>query len=160
MKSTLLTAAIVFFLTSPVSLLAVEVMPVDVDSITQQTVAETRPDADMTVTESTEQQAVAGMLSEIAVTTAGSVEPQVLSEIPADVAAPATPGQPCPMHGMGKMRKGMMGQGGKGPGCMKQGCGHGGKGQQDRHQQVVRRLDMIEARIAKIEVMLESLMQR
>jgi hypothetical protein len=64
------------------------------------------------------------------------------------------------MHGMGKMRKGMMGQGGKGPGCMKQGCGHGGKGQQDRHQQVVRRLDMIEARIAKIEVMLESLMQR
>ena len=57
------------------------------------------------------------------------------------------------------MRKGM-GQGGKGPACRKPGCDRPGGGQQNKHEQVVRRLDMIDARIAKIEAMLESLMQR
>ena len=69
------------------------------------------------------------------------------------------PGQPCPMQGTGMMRKGM-GQGGKGPACRKPGCDRPGGGQQNKHEQVVRRLDMIDARIAKIEAMLESLMQR
>ena len=63
------------------------------------------------------------------------------------------------MQGMGKMRK-RMGQDGKGPGCRKPGCDRDGSGQQGKHEQVVRRLDMIEARIAKMEAMLESLMQR
>ena len=53
-----------------------------------------------------------------------------------------------------------MGQAGKGPGGGKPGCDHAGHGQQSNQEQVLRRLDMIEARIAKIEVMLESLMQR
>jgi hypothetical protein len=53
----------------------------------------------------------------------------------------------------------MMGKG-MGPGGMKPGCDHRGMGQQGRHEQVVRRLDMIEARMAKIEAMLERLMRR
>jgi len=48
---------------------------------------------------------------------------------------------------------------GKGKGG-KQGGGQHGKGKHDKHEQVVRRLDMIEARMAKIEAMLESLMRR
>ena len=35
-----------------------------------------------------------------------------------------------------------------------------GKGKHEKHAEVVRRLDMIEARMAKIEAMLESLMRR
>jgi hypothetical protein len=57
---------------------------------------------------------------------------------------------------------------GKGMGGMKPGCDHSHKGyggkrmmmMQGRHEDVVRRLDMIEARMAKIEAMLESLMRR
>ena len=41
----------------------------------------------------------------------------------------------------------------------KGGRAHGG-GRHGKHEEVVRRLDMIEARIAKIELMLESLMKR
>ena len=52
------------------------------------------------------------------------------------------------MHGGGQHGKG--GQGG----------GQHGKGGHDKHQQVVQRLDMIEARMAKIEAMLEILMRR
>jgi hypothetical protein len=48
---------------------------------------------------------------------------------------------------------------GKGKGG-KHGGGQHGKGKHDKHEQVVRRLDMIEARMAKIEAMLESLMRR
>jgi hypothetical protein len=39
------------------------------------------------------------------------------------------------------------------------GGGHGG-GHSEKHAQVVRRLDLIEARLAKIEFMLERLLQR
>ena len=49
---------------------------------------------------------------------------------------------------------------GKGHGGMKHGRGHRGKGHHDRHAQVVQRLDMIEARLAKIEAMLEILIRR
>ena len=71
----------------------------------------------------------------------------------------ATPETPGAMPGMGKMHRGK-GQHGKGHGGMKHGGGHHGKGHHEGHQQVVQRLDMIEARLAKIEAMLESLMRR
>lgn len=61
---------------------------------------------------------------------------------------------PCPMSGKGMKHKGM-GQHGMGH----QGMKHG-KGKHEKHEQVVRRLDMIEARMARIEAMLEALMRR
>ena len=78
-----------------------------------------------------------------------------------------------PAHGKGMMHQGK-GQHGKGHGGMKHGGsqhvrGHGGKkhcgrqhsdGGTGKHQQVVQRLDMIEARMAKMEAMLEILMRR
>ena len=95
-----------------------------------------------------------------------------LDVIPQDTAAAAPAAgktsagdsvDPCPMHGMGK---GRMGKGGDGSGMrgMKQGAGCKGKckreGMGKKHAEVVQRLDMIEARMAKIEAMLESLMKR
>ena len=67
---------------------------------------------------------------------------------------------------MHRMDKNRMGKGGDGSGMrgMKQGAGCKGKGKRKemgkRHAEVVQRLDMIEARMAKIEAMLESLMKR
>ncbi len=166
--------------------LAADMAPIDVESNAQQAVAETLSEAETAASELTEPQAVTETLSEDAVIIAAPVEPQVDSQMPAEATAPATamveqqaametpleavaagavasvtgnPGQPCPMQGTGMMRKGM-GQGGKGPACRKPGCDRHGGGQQNKHEQVVRRLDMIDARIAKIEAMLESLMQR
>jgi len=168
--------------------LAADMAPIDIESGAQQAVAETLTEAETAASELTEPQAVTETLSEDAVITAAPVEPQVDSQMPAaaTATAPATamveeqaatetpveavtagtvasvtdnPRQPCPMQGTGMMRKGM-GQGGKGPACRKPGCDRPGGGQQNKHEQVVRRLDMIEARIAKIEAMLESLMQR
>ena len=163
-----------------------KVAPVHVESTAQQAVAETPAEAQAPVGELSEQQAVAETFSEAAAPTGDPAESQEMSAEPAIVTAPATsmiveqtatvtpleevaagadasgtmsPGKPCPMHGMGMKRKGM-GQGDHGPGCRKQGCDRHGGGQSDKHEQVVRRLDMIEARIAKIEAMLESLMQR
>jgi hypothetical protein len=43
---------------------------------------------------------------------------------------------------------------------MKHGGGQHGKGHDEKHAQVVRRLDMIEVRLAKIEAMIEILMRR
>ncbi len=79
----------------------------------------------------------------------------------AESSAVGMPGKrPCPKYGMGMMGKGM-GPDGKGMGGMKPGCDHRGKmGMQGRHAEVVERLDMIEARMAKIEIMLETLMKR
>jgi hypothetical protein len=197
MKSTMLTAAILFSLAGPapvlaeapaqtVKPLAVAVVPVDVESTEQQAGAETLLEAAAPVTELAEQQAVADTLVEAAVTTVAPVEPQVVSVTPVEAVVPAgemiaepvavetpaeevaagavvsttdTSRQPCPMGGMGMMRKGM-GQGGPGPGGRKPGCDRDGRGQQNCQEQVVRRLDMIEARMAKMEAMLESLMQR
>ena len=77
------------------------------------------------------------------------------------------------MHGVGQHGKGqggMMrgsgqwavgsGQCGKGQGGMKHGGGQHGKKGHEKNRQVVQRLDMIEARMAKIEAMLEILMRR
>jgi len=52
------------------------------------------------------------------------------------------------------------GQRGKGQGGMMHGGGQHGKGGHEKDRQVVQRLDMIEARMAKIEAMLEILMRR
>jgi hypothetical protein len=54
--------------------------------------------------------------------------------------------------GMMKGGSGMMGQGG--------GHGMGGHGMMRKHQQVLNRLDLLDARMAKIEAMLERLMLR
>ena len=75
-------------------------------------------------------------------------------------------GQGGMMHGGGQRGKGqggMMhsgGQRGKGQGGMMHGGGQHGKGSHEKDRQVVQRLDMIEARMAKIEAMLEILMRR
>ena len=52
------------------------------------------------------------------------------------------------------------GHGHQGKGGGKHGAGHKGKGHHDNHDQVARRLDMIEARLAKIEAMLEAVLRR
>ena len=98
-----------------------------------------------------------------------------LSEtVASDTEAPTTvsPGTPQMMPGKGMMHSGgqrgkgqggMMhggGQRGKGQGGMMHGGGQHGKGGHDKDRQVVQRLDMIEARMAKIEAMLEILMRR
>lgn len=156
--------------------LAAEVAPAEVESTAQQAATETPSKVAVAVTGESEPQAAAEALAD---TTAVPVEPQVLSGTSAEVAAPATetvvapsatasPAEavaagpvaavtdtsrkPCAMKGMGRM--------GKGQGCKKKACDHQGKGRQGKNEQVVRRLDLIDARMAKIEAMLESLMQR
>ena len=52
------------------------------------------------------------------------------------------------------------GQYGKGQGGMKHGGAQHGKEGHEKYRQVVQRLDMIEARMAKIKVTLEILMRR
>jgi hypothetical protein len=116
-----------------------------------------------------------------------SAEEQATPKDPAEpVAATAespsieNPGTPPVMHGdsqggmmhgeaqHGKGQGGMMhgaGQHGKGQGGMMHGAGqHGrgrhGKGDEHDDRQLAQRLDMIEARLAKIEVMLEILVRR
>ena len=159
MKSTILAAAILFSLAGPVSVLAeapavivkpyaAKVMPIDVEATAQQAAAETSAEAEgpEPATSMIEKQTATVTPSEKVASGAGA-------------SGTVTPKHPCPTKGMGMMRKGM-GQGGHGPGCRKPGCDRHGGGKLDKHEQVVRRLDMIEARIAKIEAMLESLMQR
>lgn len=189
MKSTILAATILLSLGGPTPVLAeapavtvkpftAKVVPTDAGSSMQQVAPETPAEAEVPVSELSEQQAavLAGKAAEPeqvstalaeAVTPANDIIEQrgAAGSPPQEVAAgasdpaTATPGKPCPMQGMGMMRKGM-GHGGHGPDGRKPGCDrHGGK-QHDKHAQVVRRLDMIEARIAKIEAMLERLMQR
>ena len=72
----------------------------------------------------------------------------------ATASTPGDTGKPCPMKGAGKVSKGKdwpcKGKGDK----RKGGCRH------DKHQQVVERLDLLDARLAKIEAMLESLLRR
>lgn len=69
-----------------------------------------------------------------------------------DSAVPVQAEQPQGRHGPGMMHRGKCEhKGGKGM--------HGG-GHHGKHAEVVQRLDLIEARLAKIELMLESLMKR
>ncbi len=74
--------------------------------------------------------------------------------IETETATPAKTATSHSMHEMGGMHKG------KGHDGMKHGGGQHGKGKHQKHEQVVKRLDMIEARLAKIEAMLESLVRR
>jgi hypothetical protein len=144
MKSTIIAAVMLFSLAGPLSVLA-EAPAVTVKPFVAK---EVLIDVEATAP-------VTSMIEEQTTT----VTPQEEAAADAGASGTVTPRPPCPMQGMGKMRKGM-GHGGHGPGCRKPGCDRHGGGQVDRHEQVVRRLDMIEARIAKIEAMLESLMQR
>ena len=79
--------------------------------------------------------------------------------IETETAMPANTATSHSMHEMGGMRKGK-GKQGKGHDGMKHGGGQHGKGKHEKHEQVVKRLDMIEARLSKIEAMLESLVRR
>lgn len=58
-------------------------------------------------------------------------------------------------HGMGRHQQHAgMRHGGQ------HGGGKHGKGRHEKYEQVVKRLDLIEARLARIEAMLESMMRR
>ena len=108
---------------------------------------------------------VSVLAEEQAVSTGAPVVTNTASETVAtetDAATPANPAASHQMHQMG-MHKGKGHQGKGGHGGMKHGGGQHGKGKHDKHgkhEQVVKRLDMIEARLAKIEAMLESLVRR
>jgi len=154
MKSTILTAAMLLSLAGPLSTLA-EVPAATVEPLAIEVESGTPAVATAPTDSIIEEQRVPETPSQEVATSPTVGSPDAV-----------TSKQPCPMHGMGKMGKmgkgkgKGMGHGDHGQGCKKQGCDRLGEGKQDRHEQVVRRLDMIEARIAKIEVMLESLMQR
>jgi hypothetical protein len=97
-----------------------------------------------------------------AVTTEAPAVTNISAETVASGTEAATPANPATfhsMHEMGMMHKGQ-GQHGQGQCGMMHGGGQPGKGKQAKHDQVVQRLDMIEARLAKIEAMLESLVRR
>jgi hypothetical protein len=81
--------------------------------------------------------------------------------VASDIKSPATEGTGTARQMPGKWmgHKGKC-QHGNSQGGMRHGGGQHGKGGHDRHRQVVQRLDMIEARLAKIEAMLEILMRR
>ena len=155
MKSTILATAILFSLVAPVSVLA------ELPAVT-----ESLPETAVTTTEVIELQVAPETRAEAAAPAATMVEEQAAAEAPSKVIVDDTtafgkdtPRKPCRMQGKGMMGKGKgMGQGGKGPGCRKQGCDYQGKCQQAK--QLVLRLDLIDARLNKIEAMLESLMQR
>ena len=67
------------------------------------------------------------------------------------------PGQGSPMMGGGMM--GMM-HGGKGGGMGMKGCSGEGHGMAERYNRLLGRLDLLEARMAMMQTMLERLMER
>ena len=81
------------------------------------------------------------------------------ANIPAVDTSTSAPTQGRPMMHREKRQHGK-GHGGMQHGGMKEGSGSHGKGRHADHQEVMQRLDMIEARMAKIEAMLEILMRR
>lgn len=136
MKQTILTMSILFLFSSPASVLAVD-----------QAVVETLPGTTVSEQETivSEQEKVVSEQETVV------LEPLIIvSET--ETATEHQTHDGAKSH-KGKCKRGK-GQGGK------QGGGQHGKGKHDKHEQVVRRLDMIEARMAKIEAMLESLMRR
>jgi hypothetical protein len=143
MKSISTTVAMLLFLASPASVLAEEqAVPAEAAAV-----KDVASDAVVTETE-----------TGIETVTETAIKP----------AAPADPATPHPMNEMEGMHMGKMGgmhmgkgqQGKGGHGYKKHGGGQHGKGKHEKHEQVVQRLDMIEARLAKIESMLESLVRR
>jgi hypothetical protein len=134
MKCTSITVAMMFFLAGPASVLAeAQTLTAEAPAVTTEAPAVT-----------TEAPAVTNISAE---TAASGTE----------AATPANPATSHSMHKMGMMHKGQPGQGDCG---MMHGGGQPGKGMQAKHDQVLQRLDMIEARLAKIEAMLESLVRR
>jgi hypothetical protein len=85
---------------------------------------------------------------------AASEETPEASTSATETSATIEAGTTRPRHGMGMMRRGM-GRHGEDHAGMQHGGGHPGK-----HARVVQRLDIIEARLAKIEAMLEILIRR
>jgi len=97
------------------------------------------------------------LAEEQTVTTEAPAATNITAETAASGTEAATPANPATyrsMHKMGMMHKG------QGHCGMMHGDGQPGKGMHAKHDQVVQRLDMIEARLAKIEAMLESLVRR
>ena len=185
MKHTALTVTILFSLVGPVSVMAESpadrVNPVAVEAapaglVQQQSVPQAAATGVVdSVVVVAEEQLVPEAPSAVEVAGVEMTGVQAVSETAAaDTEASdvvETSKKPCPMKGtgmkqMGKGRDGkgmggmMSGAGCKGKGKGKGKCKGKGKGQHEKHEQVVRRLDMIEARMAKIEAMLESLIRR
>ena len=138
MKQTILTMSILFLFSSPASVLAVD-QAVEETAVSEQ-------DEAVLVQEAVVSEQEAVVLE--TVTIVSDTETATAENYPALKQMQGGAGS----H-KGKCKRGK-GQGGK------QGGGQHGKGKHDKHEQVVRRLDMIEARMAKIEAMLESLMRR
>ena len=131
MKHAILAVTILFFLSSPLSVLAEE-----------QAALEEPTESVTSVTEAS-----------------NSVNP----DMPRPMHGKGHGGMKCGGGQHGKGHGGMKrggGQHGKGHGGMKRGGDQHGKGHDEKHAQVVRRLDMIEVRLAKIEAMIEILMRR
>jgi len=95
---------------------------------------------------------VTGVAFALAEEQAAPADPVEAITVDREAATPETPGMPRMMHGGD--------QHGKGQGGMMHGGGRHGKQGGDKHRQVLQRLDMIEARMAKIEAMLEILVRR
>jgi len=153
MKRTSLTVAILLFLAGPASVLA-EDQAISAES--QAVLAEAQAVSAEAQAVLAEEQAV--LVEEQAVLDNTPVT--VVSE--AEASTSAIPAAYNPMQDGGAKHKRCdhsKGQG-KGQGGMMRGGGKHKKGMHDKHEQVVQRLDMIEARMAKIEAMLEILMRR
>jgi hypothetical protein len=108
---------------------------------------------------------VTAILFSMAGSASAFAEEQAAPADPAETVASDTqastteiPGTPRMLPGKGMMHGG--GQHGKGQGNMRQCGGRHGKGGHDDDRQALQRLDMIEARMAKIETMLEILVRR
>lgn len=63
-------------------------------------------------------------------------------------------------HGGKRGGMGMMGHGGKGGGMGMMGCSGKGHGMSERYNRLLGRLDLLEARVAMMQTMLERLLER
>ena len=164
MKHATLSIAILYLLAGPVAVLAetpaVPVNPLDagaakaaVESVAQPLIEALPTAATAAGTAAVEAQPepVVSAPAAIAASAAKTAAPA------ADTTSAGDSNNPCPMQGKGKGRMGADGGGMRG---MKRGAGCMCKEKGKKHAEVVQRLDMIEARMAKIEAMLESLMKR
>ena len=128
-------------------------------------VSETRPaDSEPPVTPAAVAQAVTAAATQASDTAAEHEQQAVSGETVGEGKA-----KHCHKHAMGATHKGKghHGKGHHGKGHHGKGKGHHGKGHHGKgkgmhkqHAQVVQRLDLIEARLAKMEAMLESLIRR
>ena len=164
MKHATLSIAILYLLAGPVAVLAetpaVPVNPLDAGAAKTAVESATQPVIEALSTEAT----AAGAATVEAQPEPVVSAPAAIAASAAKTAAPAVDTtsagdskDPCPMYGKGKGRMGADGGGMRG---MKQGAGCKCKPKGKKHAEVVQRLDLIDARMAKIVAMLESLMKR